>query len=175
MRADSGVARDALMTWCEAHQVDYFFGLAKNTRLLAAIARRPAPSTSSCTAPGARWTNSAGSNLSASPAGGGEQNPIKDCQPDQFADRTSMATMNANPLRLWFASFAYVLLESLRCLALGGTALAQATCGNVRLKRLKLGALVKISMRRIKITFASGCPCQAERALAYARLNPTPS
>jgi hypothetical protein len=54
-------------------------------------------------------------------------------------------------LRLWFPSFAYVLLSALRRIALAGTELAQATCGTIRLKLLKLGARVTASVRRIKI------------------------
>ncbi len=103
-------------------------------------------------------------------ARGERENRIKECQLDLFADRTSTATWRANQLRLWFASFAYVLLDSLRRLALAGTDLARATCGSLRLKLLKLGALVKLSVRRIKIAFASACPYQEEWTTAYARL-----
>ena len=60
---------------------------------------------------------------------------------DLFADRTSTHTMKANQLRLWFASMAYVLLDSLRRLALQATDLADATCGTIRRKLLKIGAL----------------------------------
>jgi hypothetical protein len=103
-------------------------------------------------------------------ARGEMENRIKECQLDLFADRTSTATMAANQLRLWFSSFAYVLLSALRRVALPGTELAQATCGSIRLKLLKLGARVTVSVRRIKIAIASACPYQAEFALAHARL-----
>jgi Transposase DDE domain group 1 len=73
------------------------------------------------------------------------ENRIKECQGDLFADRTSTATMRANQLRLWFASMAYALLCALRRIGLAHTQLANATCGTIRLKLLKLGALVKIS------------------------------
>jgi len=102
------------------------------------------------------------------------ENRIKECQLDLFADRTSTATMAANQLRLWFSSFAYVLLSALRRLALPGTELAQATCGSIRSKLLKLGARVTVSVRRIKIAIASACPHQAAFALAHARLRATP-
>jgi len=65
-------------------------------------------------------------------------------------DRTSAATMRANQLRLWFASMAYVLLCALRRLALEHTQFARATCGTIRLKLLKIGALGRTSVRRIK-------------------------
>ena len=78
------------------------------------------------------------------------ENRIKECQLDLFADRTSAATMRANQLRLWFASMAYVLLCALRRIGLAHTQFAEATCGTIRLKLLKIGALVRISVRRIK-------------------------
>jgi hypothetical protein len=98
------------------------------------------------------------------------ENRIKECQLDLFADRTSAATMRANQLRLWFASMAYVLLCALRRIGLAHTQFADATCGTIRLKLLKLGALVRISVRRITFAMASACPWQDEFALAHSRL-----
>ena len=103
-------------------------------------------------------------------ARGAMENRIKECQLDLFADRTSSATMAANQLRLWFASFAYGLLCGLRRIGLAYTQFAQATCGTIRLKLLKIGALVRISVRRITVAMASACPCQHEFALAHAFL-----
>jgi Transposase DDE domain group 1 len=103
-------------------------------------------------------------------ARGDMENRIKECQLDLFADRTSSATMQANQLRLWFASMAYVLLCGLRRIGLAHTQFAEATCGTIRLKLLKLGALVRVSVRRIKIAMASACPWQDAFALAQARL-----
>ena len=77
------------------------------------------------------------------------ENRIKECQLDLCADRTSAAAMRANQLRLWFASLAYVLVDSLCRIALPGTALARATAGSIRLKLLKIGARVIVSVRRI--------------------------
>ena len=91
-------------------------------------------------------------------ARGDMENRIKECQGDLFADRTSTATMRANQLRLWFASFAYVLLCARRRIGLAHTQFADATCGTIRLKLLKLAALVRISARRIKFALASACP-----------------
>jgi Transposase DDE domain group 1 len=73
------------------------------------------------------------------------ENRIKECQGDLFADRTSTATMRANQLRLSFASMAYALICALRRIGLAQTPLANATCGTIRLKLLKLGALVKVN------------------------------
>jgi hypothetical protein len=103
-------------------------------------------------------------------ARGEMENRIKECQLDLFADRTSTATMRANQLRLWFASMAYVLLCALRRIGLAHTQFAEATCGTIRLKLLKIGALVRVSVRRIKLAMASAYPWQNEFALAHVRL-----
>jgi hypothetical protein len=106
-------------------------------------------------------------------ARGEMENRIKECQLDLFADRTSAATMRANQLRLWFASMAYVLLCALRRIGLAHTQFADATCGTIRLKLLKIGALVRISVRRIKLAMASSYPWHNEFALAHLRLQRT--
>jgi hypothetical protein len=103
-------------------------------------------------------------------ARGQVENRIKEQQLDLFADRTSAATMRANQLRLWFASFAYVLLDALRRIGLRHTQFATATAGTIRLKLLKIGAQVRLSVRRIKIAMASACPYQTEFHLAYLYL-----
>jgi hypothetical protein len=103
-------------------------------------------------------------------ARGDMENRIKECQGDLFADRTSAATMRANQLRLWFASMAYVLLCALRRLGLKHTEFAKATCGTIRLKLLKIGALVRTSVRRVTVAIASAFPHQSEFALAHVRL-----
>ena len=64
----------------------------------------------------------------------------------------------------------YVLLDSLRRLALQATDLADATCGTIRRKLFKIGALVTISVRRIKIALASGCPYKGVFAIAHRAL-----
>ena len=104
-------------------------------------------------------------------ARGDMENRIKECQLDLYADRTSAATMRANQLRLYFASMAYVLLCALRRIGLAETIFADATCGSIRLKLLKIGALVRISVRRIKIAMASACPAAREWGLAARRLS----
>jgi DDE family transposase len=103
-------------------------------------------------------------------ARGEVENRIKEQQLDLFADRTSAVTMRANQLRLWFASFAYVLIEALRRIGLRFTQFATATCGTIRLKLLKIGAQVRVSVRRIKVAMASACPFQTEYHLAYLSL-----
>lgn len=103
-------------------------------------------------------------------ARGEMENRIKECQLDLFADRTSAATMRANQLRLWLASFAYVLMHGLRRIGLDDTRFARATCGTIRTTLLKIGALVTISVRRVRVAMASACPFRAEFAAAHLRL-----
>jgi DDE family transposase len=103
-------------------------------------------------------------------ARGDMENRIKECQLDLFADRTSSATMRANQLRLWFHSMTYVLLCALRRIALHDSGLAEATCGTIRLKLLKIGARVRISVRRITIAMASACPLAEDWTRAALRL-----
>jgi hypothetical protein len=99
------------------------------------------------------------------------ENRLKECQGDLFADRTSTATMRANQLRLWFASMAYVLMCALRRIGLSQTRFADATCGTLRLKLLKIGARVTISARRIKLAMTSAHPWRLEWALTHVRLS----
>ena len=214
LRADSGFARDELMTWCEENGVEYVFGLARNARLEPMIATELAETKAAFQAMGGparifkelvyrtldSWSRSRrvvakaehlekGANprfvvTSLGPdkiagqelyeriycARGEMENRIKECQLDLYADRTSAATMRANQLRLSFASLAYVLMEAVRRLALAGTELANATAATIRLKLLKIGAVVTVSVRRIKLAFASACPAKAIFALALERL-----
>src|SRR5690242_17174104 len=86
------------------------------------------------------------------------ENRIKEQQLHLFADRTSCRTMRANQIRLFFSSVAYVLLEALRRLGLSGTEMAEAQCQTIRLKLLKIGALVRVTVRKVWVRLASGCP-----------------
>jgi hypothetical protein len=83
---------------------------------------------------------------------------IKEQQLHLFADRTSAATMRANQVRLFCSSIAYVLLEALRRLGLAGTELAEAQCQTIRLKLLKIGGLVRVTVRKVWVKLSSGCP-----------------
>jgi hypothetical protein len=220
LRADSGFARDSLMSWCEAHRIDYVFGLARNGRLVEHVATDLAWAEDEAEREGRparrfadfRWTTLGSwsrrrrvvakaewmpgrGEKGANPrfvvtslktaeidartlyervycARGEMENRIKECQLDLFADRTSAATMRANQLRLWFASMAYVLLTALRRIGLAHSELANATCGTIRLRLLKIGAQVTRSVRRIKIAMASACPSADLFRLAHARLCP---
>ena len=94
-------------------------------------------------------------------ARGEMENRIKEQQLYLFADRTSTATMRANQLRLWFSSVAYVLMQALRRLGLKGTTMAKAQCETIRLKLLKIGAQVRVTVRKIWVSLASGSPYAA--------------
>jgi hypothetical protein len=214
LRADSGFAREELMAWCEEHQVDYVFGLAKNPRLIGKIkaALEQARQQFEQTGKAARqfcdfsyitrqsWSCqrrvigkaehlAKGSNprflvtsLSAQSYGarylyekiycarGDMENRIKEQQLALFADRTSSSKMKANQLRLWFSTAAYLLIHQLRRLGLRGTRMARAQCDTIRLKLLKIGAQIKISVRRILISLASGYPYEKLFAQVYENL-----
>jgi hypothetical protein len=215
VRADSGFARDELMAWCEANDVHFLLGLAKNPRLIAKISSEMARAEAKSRRTGKparcfkdfRWTTldswsrkrrvvgkaefTAGeanprfvvTSLKRSEckakylyekiycARGDMENRIKECQLDLYADRTSTATMRANQLRLWFASMAYVLMCAVRRIGLDHTPFAKASCSTIRLKLLKIGALVRISVRRIKVAMASSCTVAGTWGTAAARLN----
>ena len=105
---------------------------------------------------------------------GSMENMVKQMQLDLKADRTSTQAMASNQLRLWFAAFAYLLLERTRALTLQGSELARATLGTIRLKLLKVAAQVTLSARRIYVRLASAYPRQTlwracqQRAMALA-------
>ena len=104
-------------------------------------------------------------------ARGNMENRIKEQQLDLYADRTSSETMRANQLRLWFSTLAYLLVNQLRRVGLTGTELAQASCGTIRLKLFKIGALVSVSVRRVLISLSSAFPLRVIFAQAAHRLS----
>lgn len=214
LRADSGFARDALMSWCEENNVDFAFGLARNVRLQRALGRqmREAKIQAQRTEQPARvfrdfryrtrktWSrrrrvigkaehlgekaNPRFIVTSLDPqawpakklyeklycARGEMENRIKEAQLELFADRTSSHTFKANQLRLWLSSFAYVLIEALRRIGLRKTTFAAATAGSIRLKLIKIGALISTSVRRVKIAMSSAHPHQTEFIAAFHAL-----
>jgi len=94
------------------------------------------------------------------------ENRIKEQPLDLFADRTSTGKMWSNQLRLYFSPVAYVLLQTLRRMSLAGTELEKAQCGTIRLKLLKIGAQVRVTVRKIWISLAEGYP----HAALFARV-----
>jgi hypothetical protein len=99
------------------------------------------------------------------------ENRIKEQQLHLFADRTSTATMRGNQVRLFFSSIAYVLLEALRRLGLAGTELACAQCQTIRLKLLKIGALVRVTVRKVWVKLSSSSPYAAAFRRVHANLS----
>lgn len=214
IRGDSGFCRERIMSWCEANDVDFVLGLARNGRLVDEIAGEleEAKRQFEDTGQPARvfadfryqtrssWTRSRrvvgkaehlarGSNprfvvtsLSEEEfdarslyedqyCGRGDmENRIKEQQLCLFADRTSAATMRANELRLWFSSVAYTLMTALRRLGLKGTEMARARCDTMRLKLLKIGARIRVTVRKVWVSLAESCPVQRLFAQVYDHL-----
>ena len=213
LRADSGFCREELMLWCEANQVQYVFGLARNQRLGKIIGAQmhQARLQHQSTAKPARvfaefsyrtcksWSCSRrvvgkaeylekGENprfvvTSLTPqqwsakdlyekfycARGEMENRIKE-QMCLFADRLSTEQMKGNQLRLYFSALAYTLMEALRRLGLKGTEWAQAQVDTIRLKLFKIGAIVRISIRRIVLQLSSTYPWKELYAKAFHAL-----
>ena len=218
LRADSGFAREAIMAWCEASDVDYVFGLAKNARLNRILGRELHQVKLECDRTGrpARvfkdfsyrtrktWSrrrrvvgkaehlpdksNPRFVVTSLSPkewsrralyedlycARGDMENRIKEQQLYLFADRTSAATMRANQIRLYFSSVAYLLMHALRRLGLKGTALARAQCHTIRLKLLKIGAQIRVTVRKVWVSLAGSSPYAGLFAEVWANLQAVP-
>jgi DDE family transposase len=107
-------------------------------------------------------------------ARGEAENRIKEQQLGLFADRTSTAYMRSNQLRLYFSSIAYCLMEALRRLGLKSTEMAQAQCSTIRLRLLKIGAQIRITVRRIWISMAAGHPGASVFEQAWRNLQLTP-
>ncbi len=211
IRADSGFCRDEILAWCEAHDVGYIVGIAKNNRLKAEIAKELAEAQVlfEATQKPARlfkdfryrtletWTRERRiiakaevlakganprfivTNLDGDArtlyeevycARGDMENRIKEQQLYLFADRTSCHFLRANQIRLWLSSVAYVLLQTLRRVGLRGTPLAKAQCCTIRRKLLKIGAQIRISVRKVWIAFAQGYPYAALFAQAHKNL-----
>src|SRR5262249_41720718 len=215
IRADSGFCREEILRWCEDHGVDYLIGMAKTTRLVAAIgaeleqarrhfeeAKQPArlfvelryqtreswsrerrvvaKAEHLGKGPNPRFvvTSLSVEERAAQPlyehdyCGRGEmENRIKEQQLHLFADRTSAETMRANQIRLFFSSIAYTLLEALRRLGLPGTSMARAQCQTIRLRLLKIGALVQVTVRKVWVRLASSCPAADVFRQAFSNLD----
>jgi len=104
-------------------------------------------------------------------ARGDMENRIKEQQLGLFADRTSASCWNANQFRLMLSSLGYVLLEHIRRTALSGTKFAKAQATTIRLRLLKIGAVIVKNTRRIKFMFSSSYPWQEEFFLITKRLS----
>ena len=101
---------------------------------------------------------------------GDMENRIKEQQLMLFADRLSTAWLRSNQLRLWFSSLAYVLVHTVRRLGLSGTRLAHAQCGSIRLWLFKIGALIRVTVRKVWVALTSACPYQEVFTQVYTNL-----
>jgi len=106
-------------------------------------------------------------------ARGEMENRIKE-QLMLFADRTSTAYLRSNQIRLYFSAVAYVLMQALRRLGLQGTEWAKAQCTTLRLKLLKVGALIRVTVRKVWVSMAAGYPYAERFRQVYAQLQAMP-
>jgi len=102
------------------------------------------------------------------------ENRIKEQQRYLFADRTSAATMRANQIRLYFSSVAYMLMDALRRIGLAGGEMARAQCQTIRTKLLKIGARVRVTVRKVWVSLSSSCPTRDLFIQAYERIRLCP-
>lgn len=105
-------------------------------------------------------------------ARGDAENRIKEQQLDLFATRTSGRKMRVNQVRLWLSAAAYSLLHALRRLGLVGTRFATAQCGSIRTKLLKIGAVIRVTTRRIWVSMSSSYPHRDIFVHVLSRLRP---
>ena len=103
-------------------------------------------------------------------ARGEMENRIKEAQLNLFADRLSSETFRANQLRLWLSSAAYLLMHALRRIGLASTGLARACAQTIRLRLLKIGAVVTVSVRRVRLAMSEAYPNQREFIAAFHAL-----
>src|SRR5262245_13582916 len=215
VRGDRGFCREHLMRWCEAHGVDFLFGLAKNARLLRELgpALEQAQQQFTHTGQAARvfhefayrthesWSRERrvvgkAEHLAKGPnprfvvsslttaafvgqalyeqeyCGRGDmENRIKEQQLMLFASRVSCQTMRANQVRLCLATVAYVLLRALREHGLAQTELAQAQCDTIRVKLLKIGAVIRVSVRRVIVSLSEAYPLREGFVRVWEKLS----
>jgi hypothetical protein len=213
LRADSGFCRESLMSWCEANQVHYAIGFARNERLrriidpqmqkAAAIHREtgePARLFTEFAYQTDKSWNQARRVVAKAEQIEGKENPryvvtsldaeswpaqrlyeklycargdmenrIKE-QYSLFAVRVSTATLRANQLRLYLSAAAYLLMSAFRRLALDGTHWARAQCETIRSHLLRIGARVRITVRKIWVSLASSYPHRQIFAHAFHQL-----
>ena len=207
LRGDSGFCRNALMNWCENHNVDFVFGMARNQKLRKIIGAEMHQATQQWNQTGkpARVFSEFSYQTKKTKKGGwdrerrvaakaehidGKENPrfvvtslSKEGWPPQelyenlycargnmenhikeqfslFADRVSTETMRANQMRVYLSTMAYVLVSGLRRLGLKATELAEAQVSTIRTKLLKIGAQVRVTVRKVWVSMASSYPYQ---------------
>ncbi len=103
-------------------------------------------------------------------ARGNMENRIKEKKLYLFADRVSCQTMRANQVRLCLSTVAYVVMRALRQFGLKETEMAQAQCDTIRVKLLKIGATIQVTVRRVVVALSEACPFQAVFQRAWTNL-----
>ena len=101
---------------------------------------------------------------------GDMENRIKEQQLDMFAGRTSCHSIRSNQLRLWFSTIAYTFMHLLRRIGLANSELQKAQCQTLRVKLLKIGAQIKVSVRRIHIAFSEAFPLKEMLRMAIGNI-----
>ncbi len=104
-------------------------------------------------------------------ARGDMENRIKEQQRSLFADRTSCATMRANQVRLYLSTVAYIVLRCLREFGLKETEMAHAQCDTIRLRLFKIGAIIRVSVRRVLVSLSEAYPFQTIFRQAWNNLH----
>jgi hypothetical protein len=104
-------------------------------------------------------------------ARGEMENRIKEQQRSLFADRTSCTTMRANQVRLYLSTVAYIVLRCLREFGLKETEMAHAQCDTIRLRLFKIGAIIRVSVRRVLVSLSEAYPFQAIFRQAWNNLH----
>ena len=213
LRADSGFSREAIYAWCEAHEVDYVIGIARNARLQDTVrdelaeaerlseesghparvftefayrtldswsrSRRVVAKCEYTRKPNPRFVVTSFSAAHYSPQEiyergycprGEAENRIKEQQLYLFGNRTSASSMRANQNRLYFSALAYLLIQALRAIGLKGTELDRARADTIRLRLLKIGAVVRVTARKVWVRLSSHCPLAAIFARARSNL-----
>jgi len=217
VRGDSGFCRNELMSWCEDHQVEFVFGLARNQRLRKIIGAQMHEATQQWQQTGkpARVFSEFAYQTKRTKKGGwerqrrvaakaehidGKENPrfvvtslsgeqwgaqalyedlycargdmenrIKE-QFSLFSDRVSTETMRGNQMRLYLSAMGYVLVSGLRRLGLRATELAEAQVSTIRTKLLKIGAQIRVTVRKVWVSMASSYPWQDLYGQVWANL-----
>ncbi len=103
-------------------------------------------------------------------AKGEMENRIRKQQLDLFADRTSMHWLSLNQLKLWFSTFAYILLNACRILGMKGTIFFRDQCELIRWKSMRVRTVIKFSVRGIICSFAIGYPWHIEFCQTYRNI-----
>ncbi len=202
-RADSGFAREEIISWCEENKVNYIIALARNNRLLNMVSKHHEKLESLCKKMEKDYISYTDFKYSTLKTWlkerkvvakiessyfketifdyecnarfivtdlqgnakrlyeknyckrGDAENRIKEQKLYLYAARTSSSKMIANQLRIWFSSISYILLHLLRVKALKNTPMKNSQCNSIRLHLIKVGAIVKRSVRRFLVEYSA--------------------